>query len=36
MLERAAEEGELVIPAHFGGTGVAEVRRVGDTLMLGK
>ncbi|MFJ8136746.1 MBL fold metallo-hydrolase [Streptomyces sp. NPDC096013] len=36
ILERAADEGELVIPAHFGGTGVAEVRRVGDTLMLGK
>ncbi|WP_328679993.1 MBL fold metallo-hydrolase [Streptomyces sp. NBC_00343] len=36
VLERAADERELVIPAHFGGTGVAEVRRVGDTLVLGK
>ncbi|MDV9173499.1 MBL fold metallo-hydrolase [Streptomyces sp. W16] len=36
VLERAADEGELVIPAHFGGSGVAEVRRAGDTLVLGK
>lgn len=36
VLERAADERELVIPAHFGGTGVAEVRRVGDTLTLAK
>jgi glyoxylase-like metal-dependent hydrolase (beta-lactamase superfamily II) len=36
VLERAANERELVIPAHFGGTGVAEVRRVGDTLTLAK
>jgi glyoxylase-like metal-dependent hydrolase (beta-lactamase superfamily II) len=27
VLERAAEEGELVIPAHFAGSGVVEVRR---------
>jgi glyoxylase-like metal-dependent hydrolase (beta-lactamase superfamily II) len=36
VLERAADERELVIPAHFGGSGVAEVRRAGDTLVLGK
>ncbi|MGW0117747.1 MBL fold metallo-hydrolase [Streptomyces sp. NPDC003327] len=29
ILERAADERELVVPAHFGGTGVAEVRREG-------
>ncbi|MET7455844.1 MBL fold metallo-hydrolase [Streptomyces sp. NPDC005574] len=27
VLERAADQGELVVPAHFGGTGVMEVRR---------
>ncbi|GHC60290.1 MBL fold metallo-hydrolase [Streptomyces flavofungini] len=27
VLERAADEGELLVPAHFGGSGVAEVRR---------
>ncbi|MGI5457185.1 MBL fold metallo-hydrolase [Streptomyces sp. CA-249302] len=27
VLERAADQGELVIPAHFGGSGVVEVRR---------
>jgi glyoxylase-like metal-dependent hydrolase (beta-lactamase superfamily II) len=35
VLERAADERELVIPAHFGGTGVAEVRREGGRLVLG-
>ncbi|WP_405657677.1 MBL fold metallo-hydrolase [Streptomyces sp. RK9] len=29
VLERAADEGELFVPAHFGGSGVAEVRREG-------
>ncbi|MFJ3791578.1 MBL fold metallo-hydrolase [Kitasatospora sp. NPDC090091] len=29
VLQRAADDGELVIPAHFGGTGAAEVRRNG-------
>ncbi|MGY4741110.1 MBL fold metallo-hydrolase [Streptomyces sp. ATMOS53] len=29
VLERAADEGELVIPAHFAGSGVVEVRRSG-------
>ncbi|MFE2583228.1 MBL fold metallo-hydrolase [Streptomyces sp. NPDC059378] len=32
VLERAAELGELVIPAHFGGTGVMEVRRRSDAF----
>ncbi|MET7567869.1 MBL fold metallo-hydrolase [Streptomyces sp. NPDC005492] len=35
VLERAADEGELVIPAHFGGSGVARVGRAGDTLVDG-
>ncbi|WP_042383675.1 MBL fold metallo-hydrolase [Streptacidiphilus melanogenes] len=30
ILERAADQHELVIPAHFGGTGTAEVRRAGQ------
>jgi hypothetical protein len=29
VLERAADEGELVIPTHFVGSGVVEVRRSG-------
>ncbi|MEV6248937.1 MBL fold metallo-hydrolase [Streptomyces sp. NPDC051742] len=29
VLERAADERELVVPAHFGGAGAAEVRREG-------
>jgi len=29
VLERAVAEGELVVPAHFGGSGVVEVRRHG-------
>ncbi|MFF7443615.1 MBL fold metallo-hydrolase [Streptomyces sp. NPDC008122] len=29
ILERAADERELVVPAHFGGAGAAEVRREG-------
>ncbi|MFH9723215.1 MBL fold metallo-hydrolase [Streptomyces sp. NPDC017254] len=30
ILERAADERELVVPAHFGGSGIAEVRREGS------
>ncbi|RAG84516.1 MBL fold metallo-hydrolase [Streptacidiphilus pinicola] len=30
ILERAADLRELVVPAHFGGSGVVEVRREGD------
>ncbi|MCC9309051.1 MBL fold metallo-hydrolase [Kitasatospora sp. RB6PN24] len=36
VLERAAELGELVIPAHLGGTGAVEVRRAGGGLALGQ
>ncbi|MER8008427.1 MBL fold metallo-hydrolase [Streptomyces sp. NPDC094149] len=32
VLERAAEQRELVVPAHFGGAGVAEVRRRGGSF----
>ncbi|MFD9001312.1 MBL fold metallo-hydrolase [Streptomyces sp. NPDC059582] len=32
VLEQAADLGELVIPAHFGGTGVMEVRRQGSAF----
>ncbi|MFE3203103.1 MBL fold metallo-hydrolase [Embleya sp. NPDC059237] len=35
VLERAADERELVIPAHFGGAGAVEVRRAGSGLTLG-
>lgn len=35
VLERAAAERELVIPAHFGGAGAVEVRREGDGFALG-
>ncbi|GAA3902083.1 MBL fold metallo-hydrolase [Streptomyces gulbargensis] len=34
VLERAADERELVVPAHFGGTGVAEVRREGGAFTV--
>ncbi|MFD9035387.1 MBL fold metallo-hydrolase [Streptomyces sp. NPDC059567] len=34
ILERAAAERELVVPAHFGGGGVVEVRREGDGFAL--
>ncbi|MFF4251160.1 MBL fold metallo-hydrolase [Streptomyces sp. NPDC001663] len=34
ILERAADQGELVIPAHFGGSGVVEVRRQGASFDL--
>jgi glyoxylase-like metal-dependent hydrolase (beta-lactamase superfamily II) len=36
VLERAVDEGELLIPAHFGGSGVVEVRRRGDTLAFAR
>ncbi|GAA3863055.1 MBL fold metallo-hydrolase [Streptomyces sedi] len=32
VLQRAADEGELLIPAHFGGSGVVEVRRDGGAF----
>ncbi|MFE6057272.1 MBL fold metallo-hydrolase [Streptomyces sp. NPDC056431] len=34
ILERAADERELVVPAHFGGSGIAEVRREGSGFRL--
>ncbi|WP_329281282.1 MBL fold metallo-hydrolase [Streptomyces sp. NBC_00691] len=34
ILGRAADERELVVPAHFGGSGVAEVRREGEGFGL--
>ncbi|MGW2016901.1 MBL fold metallo-hydrolase [Streptomyces sp. NPDC001927] len=36
VLERAADERELIVPAHFGGTGFAEVRREAGTLTLAR
>ncbi|MEW2417228.1 MBL fold metallo-hydrolase [Streptomyces sp. NPDC046866] len=36
VLERAADERELVVPAHFGGTGAVEVRRNGAAFTLGQ
>ncbi|TVL91052.1 MBL fold metallo-hydrolase [Streptomyces sp. SAJ15] len=35
ILERAAVERELVVPAHFGGAGALEVRKDGDGFALG-
>ncbi|WP_329150579.1 MBL fold metallo-hydrolase [Streptomyces niveus] len=35
ILGRAADERELVVPAHFGGAGALEVRRDGDAFALG-
>ncbi|GAA2143222.1 MBL fold metallo-hydrolase [Kitasatospora kazusensis] len=35
VLERAADERELVVPAHFGGAGAVEVRRAGAGFALG-
>ncbi|MEV7611703.1 MBL fold metallo-hydrolase [Streptomyces sp. NPDC089799] len=35
ILERAAEERELVVPAHFGGPGAVEVRRSGSGFAFG-
>jgi glyoxylase-like metal-dependent hydrolase (beta-lactamase superfamily II) len=34
VLDRAADTGELVVPAHFAGTGVVEVRREGSRLAV--
>ncbi|MDV5147322.1 MBL fold metallo-hydrolase [Streptomyces sp. SBC-4] len=34
ILERAADERELVVPAHFGGAGAVEVRREGEGFGL--
>ncbi|GAA2718239.1 MULTISPECIES: MBL fold metallo-hydrolase [Streptomyces] len=34
VLERAADEKELVVPAHFGGAGAVEVRREGGRFAL--
>lgn len=34
ILERAAAERELVVPAHFGGSGAVEVRRQGEGFAL--
>lgn len=36
VLERAAEESELVVPAHFNGTGIAEVRREAGAFTVGR
>ncbi|WP_033323279.1 MBL fold metallo-hydrolase [Actinomadura atramentaria] len=36
VLERAADERELVVPAHFAGAGAVEVRRAGGGLALGR
>ncbi len=35
-LERAADTGELVIPAHFSGAGAVEIRRSGEDFTLGE
>lgn len=35
ILARAADERELLVPAHFGGAGALEVRRAGDGFALG-
>ncbi|WP_067670379.1 MBL fold metallo-hydrolase [Nocardia miyunensis] len=36
VVERAADERELVIPAHLGGSGAVEVRRAGGGFVLGE
>ncbi|RDD84373.1 MBL fold metallo-hydrolase [Streptomyces parvulus] len=36
VLTRAAEENELLVPAHFGGAGALEVRRVNGGFALGE
>ncbi|MFG2772910.1 MBL fold metallo-hydrolase [Streptomyces sp. NPDC048350] len=36
ILERAATERELVVPAHFNGTGIVEVRREAGALTVGR
>ncbi|MCX4091383.1 MBL fold metallo-hydrolase [Nocardia sp. alder85J] len=35
ILERAADTGELVVPAHFAGAGAVEIRRAGTQFTLG-
>ncbi|CAM4082577.1 MBL fold metallo-hydrolase [Kibdelosporangium persicum] len=35
ILQRAADERELLVPAHFGGAGAVEVRQEGDGFALG-
>ncbi|GGP81643.1 MBL fold metallo-hydrolase [Saccharothrix coeruleofusca] len=35
ILQRAADERELLVPAHFGGAGAVEVRQAGDGFVLG-
>ncbi|WP_405016068.1 MBL fold metallo-hydrolase [Kitasatospora sp. NBC_00070] len=35
ILERAADQRELVVPAHFGGAGAVEVRKAGEGFALG-
>lgn len=35
ILERAADEREVLVPAHFGGAGAVEVRREGGGFTLG-
>lgn len=36
IVERAADNRELVIPAHLGGSGAVEIRRTGTDLVLGE
>ncbi|WP_434449532.1 MBL fold metallo-hydrolase [Lentzea sp. E54] len=36
VLERAADTGELVVPAHFAGAGAAEIRRDGSRLAISR
>ncbi|MDQ0379498.1 MBL fold metallo-hydrolase [Amycolatopsis thermophila] len=36
VLERAADTGELVVPAHFAGAGAAEIRRDGSRLTISR
>ncbi|CAL9674781.1 hypothetical protein SUDANB105_07794 [Streptomyces sp. enrichment culture] len=36
ILERAAEDRELIVPAHFGGAGAVEVRKRGGEFALGQ
>jgi glyoxylase-like metal-dependent hydrolase (beta-lactamase superfamily II) len=36
VLERAADTGELVVPAHFAGAGAAEIRRDGSHLAVSR
>lgn len=36
ILQRAADEGELVVPAHFGGAGAVEIHQEGSGFTLGR